>query len=194
MFIIERSSLVNTQVICQEAIMSQCRKLVMKNGIAGVNMRSVASSCGIALGSLYNYFPSKSALIAATVESVWTDIFYGLKQPEPFNSFIKAVQWVHQSLHSGSLTYPGFFTLHSLSFANQDTQSARQLMQKHFANIKRHLLDALNRDIHVRADAFDVRFTPQGLVNLSFYSVIAAVLKEEGDISTLNGLLQRALY
>jgi len=185
---------VNTQVTSHEAILSQCRQLVMENGIAGVDMRSVASSCGIALGSLYNYFPSKSALIAATVESVWTDIFYGSKQPGPFESFIEAVQWVYQSLHYGSLTYPGFFTLHSLSFANQDKQSARQLMQQHFANIKRDLLDALNQDTHVKADAFDAHFTPQGLVNLTFYEVIAAILQEEGDISTLHGLLQRALY
>ena len=38
-------------------------------------MRTVASECGIALGSLYNYFSSKSELLSATIEAVWKDIF-----------------------------------------------------------------------------------------------------------------------
>lgn len=46
-----------------------------KKGIAAVNMRTVASECGIALGSLYNYFSSKSELLSATIEAVWKDIF-----------------------------------------------------------------------------------------------------------------------
>lgn len=184
----------NTQVTSREAILVQCRKLVMENGMPAVNMRSVASSCGVALGSLYNYFPSKSALISATVESVWTDIFYGARQPEPFDSFIEAVEWVYQSLHHGSLTYPGFFTLHSLSFANQDKQHARQLMQLHFSRIKQNLLDALKRDSDVKNGVFDARFTPQGLVNQAFQGVIVAILQEEGDIAALTGLLKRALY
>ncbi len=33
-----------------------------KRGITAVNMRTVAAGCGIALGSLYNYFASKAEL------------------------------------------------------------------------------------------------------------------------------------
>lgn len=184
----------NKQVTSRETILSQCRQLVMENGMAAVNMRSVASSCGIALGSLYNYFPSKSVLIAATVESVWTDIFYGASEPGQFMNFIEAVQWVYQSLYQGSLTYPGFFTIHALSFANQEKQLARRLMEQHFSDIKRRLLDALNCDSEVRDGVFDAHFTAQGLVDLTFHEVITDVFQGGGDISILIGLLQRALY
>ena len=40
-------------------------------GLDSLNMRSVARACQVALGSLYNYFPSKDDLLLATVESVW---------------------------------------------------------------------------------------------------------------------------
>lgn len=184
----------NPQVTSREAILAQCRKLVMENGLASVSMRGVAAACGVALGSLYNYFPSKYDLIAATVESVWTDIFYGAKEPEPFHDFLEAVGWVHQSLRQGSRTYPGFFTFHSLSFANQDKRFARQLMQRHFDHLRQRLLDAIGRDSRVKSDVFDPLFTPRGLIDLTLHEVIAAVLKEEGDIATLLGLLRHALY
>ncbi len=183
----------NKQVTSREAILSHCRQMVMEKGIAAVDMRGVASACEVALGSLYNYFPSKSALIAATVESVWTDIFYGSEQPKRFDGFLQAVQWVYDSLRRGRLTYPGFFTLHALSFANRDKQSARRLMHEHFDRVKQRLLDALRQDAQVNAQ-FGRGFLPEGVVDLAFDGVVAAVLQEKGDISVLVGLLERALY
>ena len=47
-------------VTSEEEILKVSCGIVAKKGIAAVNMRTVASECGIALGSLYNYFSSKS--------------------------------------------------------------------------------------------------------------------------------------
>ena len=58
----------NTVVTSREAILEECRKIVMEQGISAVNMRSVAAACGVAVGSIYNYFPSKTDLIGAAVE------------------------------------------------------------------------------------------------------------------------------
>lgn len=49
---------------------------VRRQGWEAVNVRAVASACGVAVGTLYNYFPSRDALVAASVESVWKDIFH----------------------------------------------------------------------------------------------------------------------
>ena len=62
-------------VTSEEEILKVSCGIVAKKGIAAVNMRTVASECGIALGSLYNYFSSKSELWSATIEAVWKDIF-----------------------------------------------------------------------------------------------------------------------
>ena len=59
----------NTVVTSREAILEECRKIVMEQGISAVNMRSVAAACGVAVGSIYNYFPSKTDLISAAAVS-----------------------------------------------------------------------------------------------------------------------------
>lgn len=48
----------------------------MEKGLSAINMRTVASACGVAVGSIYKYFPSKTDLIYATVADVWKDIFH----------------------------------------------------------------------------------------------------------------------
>ena len=47
----------------------------MEEGIGQINMRKVASRCGLGLGTLYNYYPNKMDLIIAIVEGFWYDCF-----------------------------------------------------------------------------------------------------------------------
>ena len=67
---------INTAVISKEDILQVCRDLIREKGWEAVNIRAVAGACDISVGSVYNYFRSKSDLIAAAVESVWCDIFH----------------------------------------------------------------------------------------------------------------------
>lgn len=183
----------NPQVTSREAILAQCRQLVTAQGMPAVNMRSVAAACGVALGSLYNYFPSKAHLIAATVESVWDDIFGSQEASLGFASFLQAVSWMAERLQQGSAAYPGFFTLHAMSFARQDRAGGRQLMQQHMQRIKAILRDALHQDPAISKVVFTADFTPEGLIDLVFDAVIAAAL-QGGDSGSLQGLLRLAFY
>lgn len=184
----------NQPVTSREEILKTCRQLVMDKGIAAVNMRSVASACGVALGSLYNYFGGKAELISATVESVWADIFKAPDLPEGDQPFLQAVRWMHGCLHEGKATYPGFFTLHAMSFAGQERQDGRRVMQMHFDRIRQHLLEALLSDQRISPAAFDARCTREGVVRLAFDAVIAAAMNGQNKIDALLCLLDRGLY
>ena len=66
----------NSSITSKEAILLVCRKIVATKGLSALNMRLVADECHIALGTLYNYYSDKDALLLSTVESVWKDIFH----------------------------------------------------------------------------------------------------------------------
>ena len=66
----------NTVVTSKEIILEASKKLIREEGLNSINIRSVASACGVSVGSIYNYFDSKSELVAATVESIWSEIFH----------------------------------------------------------------------------------------------------------------------
>ena len=57
-------------VISRDEILEASRLMLQEKGWSAIHMRSVAVRCGVSVGSLYNYFPSKTELVAATVESV----------------------------------------------------------------------------------------------------------------------------
>ncbi|MGN1108469.1 MAG: TetR/AcrR family transcriptional regulator, partial [Oscillospiraceae bacterium] len=56
--------------------MQVCRRIAAEQGLPALNMRTVAKECGIALGTLYNYYSDKDELLIATIGSVWQDIFH----------------------------------------------------------------------------------------------------------------------
>ena len=54
----------NTVVTSKEIILEASKKLIREEGLNSINIRSVASACGVSVGSIYNYFDSKSELVA----------------------------------------------------------------------------------------------------------------------------------
>ena len=66
----------NAVATSKEEILKTSRELIRQQGWSAINIRAVATACGVSVGCIYNYFDSKTALVSATVESVWYEIFH----------------------------------------------------------------------------------------------------------------------
>ena len=69
----------NTIITSKDNILDGAKKLIADKGLSALDMRSLASFLHISVGSLYNYFPSKEALIEESVGAVFKDIFHSLR-------------------------------------------------------------------------------------------------------------------
>ena len=56
----------------KEQIIMQAEKLLVKEGPEKISIRGVAKACGIAVGTIYNYYPTKDALIADLILHRWS--------------------------------------------------------------------------------------------------------------------------
>lgn len=54
-----------------EQIRAQARALLLSDGWEALTVRAVAARCHVAVGTVYNYYPSKDALIAAVTLEDW---------------------------------------------------------------------------------------------------------------------------
>ena len=52
-------------------LMEEAQRQIESVGYTATTIRSVAKSCGVGVGTVYNYFPSKDALIAAFMLEDW---------------------------------------------------------------------------------------------------------------------------
>lgn len=184
----------NTVITSREAILVESRKLVMQNGISSLNMRTVANACGVAVGSIYNYFPSKSDLIHAAVSDIWRDIFHMSGSCTSFTDFRHCITWMFESIRNGSEKYPGFFSLHSMSFTAEDKGKGREMMEHVFVHIRESLSAVLEQDPLVRADAFDIYLTKEGLIELVLTQVMSMLLRNQNNLDPLLEMVSRCIY
>ena len=55
----------------REKLLEEAKRQVMELGYSSMTIRSVASACGVGVGTVYNYFPSKDILIASFILEDW---------------------------------------------------------------------------------------------------------------------------
>ncbi len=184
----------NTIITSKKAILEQSRLLVITQGWQAVNIRNVAAACGVSVGSIYNYFSSKSDLVTATVESIWHDIFHFSEGQTDFDNFIECVQWIFDCIKIGSEKYPGFFTTHSMHFLNDDKTDGQQLMAQSWEHVQSKLYSVLEKDKNIRPNAFDSILTPQKFVDILFSLIISALIRHNYDDSSILELIRRVVY
>ena len=71
-------------------LISEAKKQIEQNGYGAVTIRSIAKGCGVGVGTVYNYFPSKEALVATHLLEDWKNCVNVIQQdadcarePEP---------------------------------------------------------------------------------------------------------------
>lgn len=184
----------NIVVTSKDEILKTNRELIQKQGWSAVSIRSVAAACGVSVGSIYNYFKSKEALMSATVESVWCEIFHRPEDGAVFQDTQACVAWLYERMEYGCKQYPGFFTLHSLGFMGEDKSDGKRRMQQTWQHILEGLCSVLKRDAKVRPDAFTQQFTAEKFADLLFSLMLSALLRQDYDPSAVLEIVRRTLY
>lgn len=184
----------NPVVTSKEEILKTSRELFQRQGWSAINIRSVAAACGVSVGSIYNYFDSKTALVGAAVESVWCEIFHRPEDGAVFQDTLACVTWMYERMEYGRKHYPGFFTLHSLGFIGEDKSDGRRKMQQTWQHILDELCAVLKRDARIRAGAFTPGFTAEKFADVLFSLMLSAFLRQDYDPSAVLEIVRRTLY
>lgn len=184
----------NPKITSEEEIMATCRQIVSKESLKALNMRHVADVQGVALGSLYHYFPSKEAMITVVVESVWLDIFHLNQESHPMDSLQEYVEWMYHCVQESKKNYPNFSMAHSMSFASSAKPEAKATMMRCFSQLKKGLADALDNDKKVKKDAFSKSFTKQDFIDFVFSSFYVSLIQSSDNSRTLSQVIDRCIY
>lgn len=148
--------------ICQQ-LLAEARRQVAERGYSKTTVRSVAGACGIAAGTVYNYFPSKESLIASFVAEDWCRSLAAIRAKSR-GSPKDCLRAVYDELVT-------FAESHRDLFADPDAAKAASA-----AFLPRHLqlreqLAGLIEPVAPSADGFTARFTAEALLTWTISSV-----------------------
>lgn len=184
----------NKVVTSREEILEVSRELILKKGVSAFSMRMVAGACGVAVGSVYNYFPSKAELLGATIESVWAEIFKPFFSGAEFDSILDCVSCMFDLIKEGDKKYPAFFTVHSLNFTSDEKHMGKERMHHYFAFLEAKLVYALKQDERIKKGVFCQAFSREIFANYIFTLLVSILLNGEPDCQALLKMIENCVY
>lgn len=186
--------LMNTIITSKEAILKISRNIIINDGASSLSIRKVASACNVSVGSIYNYYESKSELLAATIESIWSEIFHQNQSSDVFNNISECITWLYDCLKYGNNKYPEFFSVHSIGFTGNEKADGKQRMYNAWEHILSNLRHVLLHDPDIRDDAFNSEFTPDKYANMIFSLIISDTMKKDYNPDFILEIIKRTLY
>lgn len=96
----------------REQLLTEAKRQIIENGYGKTTIRSVASACGLGVGTVYNYFKSKDVLIATFMLEDWQECLDDMKSASLVegDAVIKGIYFSLQ----------GFMQQHQVLFSDDD--------------------------------------------------------------------------
>ena len=143
----------------ENRLIEEARKQIEKNGYSGLTMRSVAEACGVGVGTVYNYFDSKDALLATYMLEDWKRCISAINAVSTYSDTPAPVlRCMYDQLVNYAAQHQGIFKDKAAASAFSATFTRYHLM------LRDQLAAPLQKFCH---DAFHAEFIAEALLSWS---------------------------
>ena len=182
------------QVIDRESLVSQAYAIASRDGISSLSVRKLASACGIAVGSVYGYFPTKADLTAAVLtrffEENLSEELCVVRPGERFTSYVRRFREALRSARA-DMSVDWFTEMRRLPSGEREALEAVRAPM--LAHIERGLARVLNADEAVVRSRLVGPMSAEALCRYVLRSIFASLM-DGGECETLFALLDASLY
>ncbi|WP_072499639.1 TetR/AcrR family transcriptional regulator [Olsenella phocaeensis] len=178
----------------QEQILDAACGLARNHGLDAISIRGVARACQISVGSVYNYYPSRDELVAATAEALFRDAFFAdfcqARSQEPYLDYCRRL-FAGLDERLSPLGSNWLAQLHALGPGGRE--AGRERMDALLSHMLEGLAHVLESDPSVRREVLRGQLEPERICRLTLDAMFDA-LRRRSDCQTLFALMERALY
>ena len=182
----------NTVVTSREEILRAAGEMVKVGKGDGVSMRGIAWECGIAVGSIYNYFPTKNDLMIAVVVEMWKEIFFVPLSKIEGKSFLGVVECILERMGENRGEGQGFLAEHA--FVVGDKEKGHLVMEEYLGHMREELLAVLMGDSAVADEVWSDGFSAEDFVRFVVDFLVEDLMRGTDRAVFLRELILRVVY
>ncbi|MFL1540650.1 TetR/AcrR family transcriptional regulator [Acinetobacter baumannii] len=172
-----------------EAILEAAARILESLGFAGFNTNAVAELAGVSIGSLYQYFPSKDALIVELIRreraKLSTHIVEAIQQHEAADLKEK-LKLIIQAAVQHQLSRPQL--ARTLEFASE--LIGKDIEEREL----QHELETIISDLFIHFGISHAQTAAQDVIALSKGMINAAGIAGESDLNDLQQRVEKAVF
>ncbi|NBI06386.1 TetR family transcriptional regulator [Senegalia massiliensis] len=184
----------NYNVNYKEIILSKAKEIAMNEGIIKINIRTVAKNSGIAIGTVYNYFPSKGDLLVAVIEDFWEGVFKdidwrGLADNNFYDNLEKVYSVLHDYLHNFKENWLEQLAL----LKTQEKLIGRQKEDEYFQKMYSKIILLIDMDSNLQQYQWSQTISKENMAEFIFENMLIMLKKEKGDMKFFIELLKKIM-
>ncbi len=195
----------NRPVIQKEQILEAAYRIATTQGLGALSIRAVAAACGVAVGTVYHSYPTKSDLVNDVVGLFWQRAFAGRMgaaegvgtasdEPCAGGDFVDFCRELAGEMARALEEFRSDFLDGLTALGAYDLAVARRREAESFAHVRQGLQVALERDPRLRRDRLVGPLAPEPLCALVWETMVDAARHRRPLDETLFALMRTALY
>lgn len=184
----------NKRAASKEDLLETAREIAYQEGLSSLSIRRLAMDSGIAIGTVYNYFPSKADLVAEVMEDFWRNVFHGGCFNTESRNFIESVEEIHRRLRENLIVFKKEFLEDVRGLSKEEKAKSHQVELMYMEHMKAGILRILNRDTRITEALWTEEFTKERLVEFTFSNMMVLLSKGESELEYFKMILARLLY
>ena len=182
------------QVIDPERLVSQAYAIASRDGISALSVRKVATACGIAVGSVYGYFPTKADLTAAVLTRFFdenlSDELCAVRPGERFTSYVRRFREALCAARA-AMSVDWFAEMRRLT--RKEHAALEEVRGPMLTHMERGLVRVLDADEAVDRSRLVGPMSSESVARLTLRAIFASLM-EGAECETLFALLDASLY
>ena len=151
----------------RERAIAEARRLMLEESYENLTIRRVAAGLGVAVGTLYNYFPSKDFLIAGVMLEDWQTIMSRLaKDVDAGNAEVAPIDRVHR-VFDGIKEFSDRYSKVWAQYSGQSVRSEENMYHIQLIQQIMHLMDGVVSERAAEADPFLLEFIAENVLRFA---------------------------
>ncbi len=185
----------NKAIISKQQILETAYDLFRAEDSHAISIRGVASACGVSVGSIYNYFPTKSALVAEIVGMFWEKSLHRemfiAESDENFVAFCERLMGdLEETLEEFRRDWLGKL----MALDSDSVAEIRRREEAAFRHIRKGLALVISHDRDIKLDVLDEGAGPDELATLVWGSMVSSLEHGDESCKVLFTLMKTSLY
>ncbi|MEG0775182.1 MAG: TetR/AcrR family transcriptional regulator [Clostridium sp.] len=178
----------------KERILSSAKEIALREGMTKIDIRSVAKNCGIASGTVYNYFPSKGDLLASVIQDFWEDAFQNIDwRSFAHNDFYTNLEKIYNILNEYLNKFKENWLEELSLLKTHEKQLGRQKQNEYFKIISNRIITMMDMDHIVRNYPWSEEISKEKMAEFIFDNMLIKLRKGERDINFFIMVMKKIL-
>lgn len=178
----------------KETILKEAMNIAHSEGLSKISMRKIANRCDIALGTIYNYYPTKADIVLDLVEGFWMTCFKDFnKLCSEELDFFEQIEQIYFHI----LSYLKRFEGHCLEYLNGLPSINKDEGKKREAEFMNKIVDVFSKLYLTHKSEFNTdvieKFNEVDIARFILDNVIAMLKRFEEDYSLFDLTLKKLL-